>query len=278
VLLEADPAGGVRVPEPQVATGAPLRADVGVVSLLTSPTRPTPPDAGSHRLELTPHLQQLPGGLPVLVGPSTPGQVEALRNQWRRLADLTSPRHTTQQATPDVVLDLVMDLGALSGATALGLNLPLLRRCDLILVVCRASVASLAHTRNLLCLLRDLNLPTDLLLLAPAAARTDAATAVDLKPARVHLLPFAPDHAAGVAGLWTRRLDRSPLLTATRALATELQQQLTAQVQTAEPAHGADPSRPIADPAPPVDVESGVGVGDHWADQPVDIREAVTGA
>jgi hypothetical protein len=278
VLLEADPAGGdLRFWYPNAA-GSPLRADVGVVSLLTSPTRPTPSNAGRHSVDLTPHLQQLPGGLPVLVGPSTPGQVEALRSQWRQLAELSGPPRATHLAAPDMDVNLVMDLGALSGATGLGLNLPLLRSCDLILVVCRATVASLAHTRDLIGLLRDLNLPGDLLVLAPATARSDAAAAVDLQPARVHLLPFAPDHAAGVAGLWTRRLDRSPLLTATRALVTELQQRLTAEAVKVAPERGADPSRPSADPVPPADLDDGLVISDQLADQRLDLHEAVTGA
>lgn len=238
ILLEANPAGGDLRYWYRDASGGPLRPDLGVMSLLTAP-------APWRRPRLAEHLQHLPGGLPVLVGPSGPSQVEALRESWRYLADtlihLAHPQHDDPDARADLVdVDaqptphVVLDAGSLTGSSSLSFSVPLLRACDRSLLVCRATASSLAHTRDLLRLLADLGLSPQVLLIGPPAAAADAARTLDLPLAAVHLLPDAPEHAAGITGPWTRRLDRSPLLRAARELATRLHHDLASSATAAD--------------------------------------------
>src|SRR5689334_4122758 len=81
-LLEADPAGGDLRTLFHDPTGQPLRPDLGVVSLLTAQIAAQASTDGSSpaTTSLSAHSQALPGGLPVVLGPSTVAQVEALRS------------------------------------------------------------------------------------------------------------------------------------------------------------------------------------------------------
>jgi MinD-like ATPase involved in chromosome partitioning or flagellar assembly len=207
-LLEADPAGGVVRALFTDPTGQSLRPDRGVVSLLTA-------DQTAAATELLAHSQQIPGGLPVVLGPSNASQVEALRPPWPRLANVISDQATAGGT-------VIVDAGRLGDPSSLALTVPLLRSCTTTLVVTRASVTALAHARDLLSLLRDVAIPTGLLLIADARNRTDVAQALDLALDEVHLLPHDPAAAAALTGPWTRRLDRSQLLTAARAVAAAL--------------------------------------------------------
>jgi hypothetical protein len=212
VLVEADPAGGdLRswYTDPQ---GEPLRPELGVVSLLAAHT----PTGQISDRTLSGHAQLLPGGLPVLVGPSSPGQVEALRGPWPQLAAAIAANHG----------DVLVDLGRLTGAGAHDLAWPVLRACGMTLIVCRSTVASVAHARDLHALLAGQGLPVQLLLLGSAAARVDVARAVGLYTEQIHALPADAAAAAGLAGAWNRRLDRSPFVTAGRRVAATLHEQL----------------------------------------------------
>lgn len=203
VLVEADWAGGdLRswLPDGQ---RRPLRADVGVVSLL----------AAHHRSgvladrDLLGHAQILAGGLPVLPGPGSPAQADALRGQWPQLA-------TAVLAHPG---DVLLDVGRLTRPAAEQLQL---LHTGQVLVVCRSTTASLLHTRELLTRLRGSGLHPRLLLLGSPAEREDVSQALQ---ATTHQLPFDPAAATGLtAGQWTRKLDRSPLLTAARRVAVTL--------------------------------------------------------
>jgi hypothetical protein len=235
VLLEADPAGGDLRYWYSDEHGRPLRPDRGVVSLLTA--RGVRDEiGGSAGGGLARHAQVLPGGLPVLIGPDGPGQVVATEGLWDRLA-MSIAAHDGH---------VVVDGGRLTNASTLAHTMPLLRGCQRTLLVCRATVSSLAHACELLNLLDTLDLPAQVLLIGGAspstAERTDAAAAVGRRPEQVHVLPDDPVSAAAVTSQWSRRLDRSRLVRAARSVASELypQVQLAAQRNNEQlPAQGA---------------------------------------
>ena len=199
MLVEADPAGGDLRSWYTDASGQPMRADVGVVSLLSRQAAGAP-------LSLREHCHTLPGGLPVLVGPETRTQFELLRAQIPQLA-------TGIRATEQAVL---VDLGRVE---ATGLVSPLLEACALSLLVCRPTVASIRQTRTLLAASPR---PCRVLLIGAAAQRRDAAQALGVPPEQVLVLADDPVSAAAVAGGWTRRLDRSPLVSSARQVASLL--------------------------------------------------------
>ena len=203
VLVEADWAGGDLRSWLTDGNGRPLRGDVGVVSLL----------AAHHRTgvladrDLLGHAQTLTGGLPVLIGPGSPAQADALRGQWPQLATavLTHPG------------DVLLDAGRLTRPALEQLQL---LRTGQVLVVCRSTTASLAHIRDLLTRLRGSGLHPQLLLLGGPTERDDVSQALQTT---THQLPLDPPAATALAaGHWNRKLDRSPLLAAARRLAAEL--------------------------------------------------------
>lgn len=210
-LLEADPAGGDLRTLFDDPTGPPLRPDVGVVSLLTAQTAADATADGA----LTLHGQALPGGLSVLLGPANASQTEALRNSWPHLPDAVT-RHVRTGG------NAVLDVGRLADPSSMTLTLPLLRACDLTLVVTRATSSSVSHARELLTLLRQISIPTQVLLLAFPRDAVDVGRALRLSVDEVHLLPDDPASAAALSGPWTRRLDRSRLLNHARDVAGAL--------------------------------------------------------
>lgn len=216
-LLEADPAGGDLRTQFSDPTGQPLRADRGVVSLLTAQA-PLSSSVGSGADDLSgrlrEHSQPLPGGLPVVLGPSNASQVEALRPQWARLADILRDGPSTNS--------VVVDAGRLSDPSSLALTLPLLRTCDVTVVVARATVTSLSHTRDLLGLLAQVGIPTRLLLIADPRDTVDVAQALGIAADLMQILPEDPASAAALTGPWNRKLDRSRLLVAARRVAAAL--------------------------------------------------------
>jgi hypothetical protein len=230
-LLEADPAGGDLRTLFDDPTGRPLRPDLGVVSLLTAQAAAAATDDG----DLAPHRQALPGGLPVLLGPSNASQTEALRSSWRHLSDAVT-RHAHAGGST------VVDVGRLADPSSMTLTLPLLRACDLTLVVTRATPTSVSHARELLTLLRHISLPAQVLLIGHSRDAADVARALGVPPDELHLLP--DDHVSAVAlsGPWTRRLDRSHLVHNARDVASTL---CTVLISTA-PLPGPRATGPVA--------------------------------
>ena len=220
LLVEADLAGGdLRCWLPD-DSGDTLRGDIGVVSLLSAhAVGGTATDRS-----LLAHAQRLPGGLPVLVGPGSPAQTEALRGQWNQLAAAITAHDG----------DVIVDAGRVDGGDRP--QVQLLRAAGRVLVLAAATVAGLAHARDLLARLAQQHLEAQLLLIGSAAARDDAARALGIV---VHVLPHDPDAARALNdGRWGRRLDRSPLLTAGRRLAATLQEQLHPVSEFPASAHG----------------------------------------
>jgi hypothetical protein len=213
VLLEADPAGGDLRGWYAGAGGEPvLPADRGVVSLLSSHHGSSADGEGL----LADHVQVLPGGLPVVAGLDSPAQVESMRAQWPRLATAVSAHDG----------DVLVDLGRCRTPDAL--SLPLLQTCRQTLLVCRPTVTSVAHARDLHVQLRQAGADVEVLLIGSSADRHDVSGALGVAPDLVHQLPADPIAAAAVAGHWSRRLDRSPLVAAARHLAGRLHERMHA--------------------------------------------------
>lgn len=277
LLLEADPAGGDLRWWHCGADGLPLRPDTGVVSLLAA-DRSRPAAAA-----LIEHAQLIPGGLPVLVGVSSPSQHQALAPSWPALAALLSDRTQTPAEQPDGagppggVVDVVVDVGRLGNDAGTGL---LLAAVPLVLLVCRPAVASVAHARHALSALRrrppaavpfsrELPVTTPMLgviVIGTASDRQQVRTAMSSTGPELRCgsggqelffghLADDPAAAAGLAGEWTRRLDRSPLVASGRRLASELHQLLNRAnpIPAEQSPAGRSPAEPVpADGDPPV--------------------------
>ena len=243
-LLEADPAGGDVRWWQSGAGGLPLRPDTGVVSLLAARRagRPSPQD-------MITHAQQIPGGLPVVVGVGSPSQYQALAPIWPTLVDLLTEQVGPCAAPPDELgsLDVVVDAGRLGNDPGAG---QLLAALPVVLLVCRPTVASIGHARHALSALRSLpavgrRAPRasgdrphlGVVVIGSAGDRTEVRVAlIGTGTERDHLggrqvffghLADDPAAAAGLAGQWTRRLDRSPLVASGRRLAGDLHELLS---------------------------------------------------
>jgi hypothetical protein len=208
VLVEADRAGGdLRwwLCDPD---GQPLRDDQGVVSLLAA----HPLRAGADQ-QLLVHAQRITGRLPVLIGPATPAQADVLAPQWPQLA----------AALMDARQDVLVDVGRSDGLHEVDLRI--LAACGLVLIVCRGTVASLAHTRALRARLAARGCEAQVVLIGSKAQREDVRRALDADS--VDLLPDDLATAQALTGgRWTRQVDRSPLLAAGRHLAATVHEQL----------------------------------------------------
>ena len=216
VLVEADPAGGDLRLCLSDSDGQPLRAETGLVSLLSAHTL----SGVLADRRLLSHAQHLPGGLPVLVGPGSPAQSEALRGQWPQLA--------TALATG--LEGVVIDAGRTDGQR--DTDLLLLRAADAVLVVCRGTLASIAHTRDLLGRLATHGVSAQVLLVGSGAQGDDARQAVGTE---VLLLPHDPTASAALMGQpWTRGLDRSPLVVAGRRVAAAVHERLVGAARSPE--------------------------------------------
>jgi hypothetical protein len=236
VLTEADPAGGDLVFRLAGANGHPLAQDRGLLSLATA-IRSGP------GLAVSEHVQSAAGGLPVLIGPASPVQAAGIAASWPALAAALA-------GTSDA--DVLVDCGP-------DTPLPVLTRADLVLLLVRPSLAGVAHLRATLGWLLPRLEQTP-----PAADRLGVVVRADprqgesaVREVREVLAGSAhsvavlgslaedPAGAAGLAGQWTRALDRAPLVASARALAGALDRRLAA-----------GPERPVPTaaafaPAPP---------------------------
>lgn len=260
-LLEADPAGGdLRYWLPR-DDGQPLRPDIGVVSLLAAQHTGSRADSGTDRALLA-HTQLLPGGLPVLIGAGNPAQHQALTPTWPLLTGLLT--HT------DPGLDVVVDTGRAGPDPAVH---GLLQSVPLRLLVCRPTVSSVGHARHTLDTLRHINPHTHLhdggsqgapviagtiavVVIGSPTERDEVRTALSLPPeAIVGQLPWDPAAARALAGQWTRKLDRSPLVAAGRRLSEQLHTHLHADQYTPAGKSAGTPDQaapPEPEPAPTV--------------------------
>lgn len=137
ILVDADPMGGdvaLRLPGD---TGAPLRTDSGLLSLLQAARRGLTPNV------VLSHCQKAQGGQLVIPGLEGPEQAAAVGGLWDEVG-------STFAGLPDH--DVIIDVGqAYPGAT----TLPLLRRAAAVVFVTRPTLPGIVHTRQRIAALRS---------------------------------------------------------------------------------------------------------------------------
>ena len=174
VLADLDPAGGDVALRWTDSAGVPLRADGGLVSLGAAMRRGAGTDVG-------PHLQQICGGMDVLVGVSSPEQAIGLGPVWHNLGAALA-------AAPG---DVVADCGRVVPGSP---TVPVLESSGAVLFVTDAGLTSLAHLRE-----RLRGLAPQLRFGRPGGVP-------------VGVVVRAPERQSGVTGDVQRLLDSSGLL------------------------------------------------------------------
>lgn len=250
VLAECDVAGGDLPYRLPAAGGRPLAQDRGMLSLASAVRSPLGPEA------VWEHTQELDGGLPVLVGPTTPEQASAMAAAWTPISGMLAGLPGT---------DVIADCGRVLGDTAV---LPILRRASLIVMVARVTVEGVAHLRHgLVSVARAANAQqssgasvlqrTVVLLVADGRRARECAGEVTEVLAAVPglgdvsvlgVLSEDPAGARGLSGQWDKRLNRSGLVTSARTVAQAAHSRLHAGPvrSTAEALAVTAPSRPGA--------------------------------
>jgi hypothetical protein len=136
VLADLDPSGGDLLWRCRTPHGEPIDTERGLVSLGASVRR------GAHEVALEEHLQEVSGGVRVLTGLRSAGQVAGLGAAWGQLP-------TVFQGFPD---DVLADCGRVVPGSA---SLPVLHKADAVLFVVRPTIEGIAHLRDRLTTLRD---------------------------------------------------------------------------------------------------------------------------
>jgi hypothetical protein len=141
ILADLDPAGGDIALRYRDASGQPLDPDRGLLSLGAAVRR------GAAEVRLTDHVQQISGGLDVLAGVSSPGQVQGLGPTWQHLAK-------SLRSVPG--RDVIADCGRLMPGSA---TVPVLQSADAVLMLARPTLEGLSHLRELIRGLSDVLQP-----------------------------------------------------------------------------------------------------------------------
>jgi MinD-like ATPase involved in chromosome partitioning or flagellar assembly len=230
VVADMDPAGGdlaLRLRAPQER---PLDPERGLLSLAAAARRGLEPG------EIAAHTQTTDGGLDVLTGVSSPEQVTGIGPVWPAVA-------SALRDLPD--FDVLADCGRVVPGTPV---LPVLTAADAVVLCVRPSVESYAHLRERLRWLTGPlrigeigSIPVGIVL---RTAVSDAGAARDLDRLLQHdrlqvsvIGRVAEDRRAalGLAGLWSRRLDRSLLIRSARELVSAVRG-LAIPSRTSQPA------------------------------------------
>jgi MinD-like ATPase involved in chromosome partitioning or flagellar assembly len=223
VVAECDAAGADLALRLVGEGGRPLAQDHGILSVAAALR------SGAADADLQDHVQRAAGGLEVLAGPPTPRHAAALAPLWPSLG--------AYLAAADG--DVFADCGRL---TPPDVALQLARGARLLVLVVRATTAGMAHLRPLLADLAEADLAASVVVLPIAERRRSAAREVSdvvrlaggrLQPVVLSPLALDPVGAAGLAGEWTRHLDRAPLVESARRVAHELDSLLAAQLTLA---------------------------------------------
>ncbi|GAA0608783.1 hypothetical protein HPO96_30855 [Kribbella sandramycini] len=130
ILADLDPAGGDIALRYRDQAGVPLDSERGLLSLGAAVRR------GSTEVQLADHVQMLSGGLEVLVGVTSPSQVQGLGPAWQHLARLF-------RSVPG--RDVIADCGRLMPGSA---TVPVLQNADALLLIARPTVEGLSHLRE----------------------------------------------------------------------------------------------------------------------------------
>ena len=202
VMAECDPSGN------DLAVRFGLSPRIGMTSLVL---------ARRHRDDTKPsfdaHLQSLPGGLGVLVGPVNPDASGSLDRELSAVGAGIFPESV------DVLLDCGRVLGAHGGQREL------LQSADRVVVVSRPDIADLAHARWTLDLVRELPGGVEVSLVLVGSGRFGSAEIEHALTARpLGVMPLDVASAAVVCGSPGRakRFARSPLVAAARQLVDRL--------------------------------------------------------
>jgi hypothetical protein len=224
VVAECDPSGADLPLRLRGDGGRPLAQDHGMLSLATAVR------SNATHTTVSDHLQTAAGGLEVLVGPPSPRHAAALDPLWPSLGVHLAAAEGC---------DVFADCGRLTPPTvALGLE-PAVR---LLVLLVRATTVGMAHLRPLLADLTHRELSADVVVLPIAERRghvleevTDVVRACSgpHQPTVVGPLALDPAGAAGLAGHWTRHLDRTPLVESARQVAHQLDVLLATQLTAA---------------------------------------------
>lgn len=224
VVAESDPSGSDLVLRLSGDNGRPLAQDRGILSLATAARSST------SSTDVDEHVQTAAGGLDVLVGPASARHANLLEPLWPSLG-----QHLAAAARCDVLADC----GRLTPPTV---ALHLKPAARMLILFVRATTAGMAHLRPVLTVLAQREL-TATVVVVPIAERRrhvlDEVTDVlsrggnTFQPAVVGPLAFDPVGAGGLAGQWTRHLDRTPLVESARRVAHELDVLLATQLTAA---------------------------------------------
>ncbi len=224
VVAECDPSGADLALRLVNQEGRPLAQDRGMLSLATA--------VGSNQAELalSDHVQTAAGGLDVLVGPPSPRHAAALLPLWPALG---------VQLAGAVDCDVLADCGRLTPPTVVQ---HLVSSARLLVLLARATPAGMAHLRPILTDLDQRGLSEKIVVLPIGEDRRRVRGEVNdivrqlcgpTPPAVVGPLAADPSGAAGLAGEWTRHLDRTPLVASARRVAHELDVRLAAELTVA---------------------------------------------
>lgn len=200
LLVEADSFGGV------VAARLGLADTPGLVSL-AAVTRSRALDTEM----VWAHAQQLPGGVPVLVGPSSGDQALAV------VGDIAASLVSWVRSTPEI--DAIVDCGRL---TASSIHSGLLRQADTVLMAVRPSVDQLRAAFHRLGVLEAAGIGANLILVGDTpygAAEVESALGIGVSG----VVAWDPPAAAALAGTGGgAKLGRSALVRSVSTLATTL--------------------------------------------------------
>jgi hypothetical protein len=224
LVAECDPHGGDLVYRLTSPHGGPLDPNTGLLSVAIAARRGFEPAA------LATHLQQLPGGLEVLLGLGSAEQAAALAGQWYNLG-----RVFDQYANLEVGADVIADCGRVGPDSP---TLELMPQAAIVLLIARAGAEQVAHVRDrvnglsqklhsnqgsTVSLSRP---PIGVVLIAePRHAKRAAGQVGDLLSATtggaevLGVIAADPDGAAALNGQARGRVDKSLLIRSARELA-----------------------------------------------------------
>jgi hypothetical protein len=218
LVVECDPAGGDIAYRLPGVGGRPLDANRGLLSLAAIARH------GVEARQLWDHVQELNGGLEVILGVSTAEQSAGLSGIWDSLGGAMA-------RVRDV--DVLADCGRIAPGSP---GTAVLRHASMLVLVARATVDSVAHARDRLAALAGrrgegalVGPSIGLVLVAQPRESKAALNQVNevLRSARLPVevlgtIADDPRGAALLAGQWSGRLSRSMLIRSTREVARSI--------------------------------------------------------
>lgn len=221
LVAECDPSGGDLAMRLSGPGGVALDPTHGLLSYAAAARRGAAP--------LQDHLQEVEGGLQVLLGLQTPEQGSGLTDLWAGIASGLARE-------PDTVV--IADCGRLEPRAP---SLEVLRRADLVLLLARPALGAVVHLRHrIAAVLPQLHEAgrspeVGVLVLAPlrhSSAASEVAGALEQSGIAVPVLGRLvddPEGAAGLSGTPVKRLDRTWLVRSAREVALLLDERSTAR-------------------------------------------------